>query len=70
MVKWLLSLFKPTPLTLREQEICDAVADLKSRGILVVVSDRGGVKLEFENEEARKAHHKYIMDKFKNYSIK
>lgn len=70
MIKWLLSLFKPTPLTYREQEICDAISDLKSRGISVVVSKRGGVRLEFENEEARKAYHKYIMDKFKHYSIK
>lgn len=64
MFKWLLNIFTPK-YSERELMIMKCVQELEEIGAYLVITERGGWRLEFKSPEAREAYYKQMMDKFR-----
>lgn len=68
MIKWILrKLFPPpTPEQIKMRKNLD---EMEAHGVRMVITDRGGWRLEFDNEEARRWYFNKSTKGFENFKI-
>ncbi|QCQ57927.1 hypothetical protein Barba22A_gp076 [Rheinheimera phage vB_RspM_Barba22A] len=64
MFKWIWEKMFP-PTTEEQQKIAKHLKFLEENGVYKVVSERGGVRTEFKNEEAKKWYFALARERFK-----
>jgi hypothetical protein len=69
MFKWLLSKLFP-PLTPRELHIMNQIKELNENGVRIEISERGGWRVEFDNEEAKKWYYGEAFEKAGGITIR
>jgi hypothetical protein len=64
MIKWLLS--KIFPLSEQDRLLIAKIRDNEKHGVRFVVTERGGWRLEFDDDEARRWYFNKVTNGFKN----
>lgn len=69
MFKWLLNKLFP-PLTPHELLVASQIKELNENGVRIEISERGGWRVEFDNEEAKKWYYGEAFEKARGITIR